>query len=328
MTALAHQFGLRPQANGALRQEDTPRVESLIRLVGSKISLRVMIYRGHVSSLRSLVILNSVEYPMPPSVAFCERMWARGLQVIFVERPGFGSTASLPTALFTKEMIANGATAATEAVILQKLIRQLELEDVVLLGMGSANPVSYRLAMIDPCVSLAVYSNVVFNKDILDVFRPKWLQQMFRQMVQSNAGLKITSMGFKHRLRHKPIEFYRHLMHQSAGDMAYLDANRDDFLAAARLFQNIDHALINFDMKMSLATDHILKDDFFRGRNAVALSGTETPDHWQTQLNSETARLGIPVAYAPAGDFLAPYASPDFFSALVETHSGGARASG
>ena len=93
MSALARELDPRPHANGALRQEDTPRVESLIRLVGSKISLRVMIYRGHVSSLRSLVILNSVEYPMPPSVEFCEHMWAKGLQVIFVERPGFGSTA-------------------------------------------------------------------------------------------------------------------------------------------------------------------------------------------------------------------------------------------
>lgn len=321
MTALARAPNKLTSSNGALRQEDSARRESFITLVGSSISLRVMIFRGHISQLRSLVILNSVEYPMPPSVEFCEKMWANGLQVVFIERPGFGSTRSLPKALFTAELVANGATATAEAVLLQKLIRQLELKNPVLLGMGSANPVGFRLTMIEPSISLSVYSNVVFNEDILDVFRPRWLQQMFRQMVQSKAGLKITSLGFKHRLRRKPIEFYRQLMHQSEGDITYLNSNQKDFLDAADLFQRIDHSLINFDMKMSLTTDQLLRDNFFGGSNAVALSGIETPEHWQAQLNSETARLGIPVVYAPSGDFLAPYASPDFLVSVIKEHT-------
>lgn len=318
MTALARVHKPQASADRAFQYEDAQRVDTLIKLDGSDIAFRVMIFRGSFSPLQPLVILNSVEYPMPPSVAFCEQMWANGFQVIFVERPGFGTTNGLPNVLFTKELVANGATATTEAVLLKQLLNQMGLKNTVLLGMGSANPVAYRLAMIEDTVALAIYSNVVFNKDILDVFRPKWLQHMFRQMVQSNAGLKITSLGFKHRLRHKPIEFYRHLMHQSDGDMAYLDENQPDFLRAADLFQSIDHALINFDMKMSLMTDHLLKDNFFAGMNALALSGVETPDHWQNQLNSETARLGIPVVYAPKGDFLAPYASSDFFVSVIK----------
>ncbi|MEL6828416.1 MAG: hypothetical protein AAFN91_19395 [Pseudomonadota bacterium] len=309
-------------AMDAAQQTPSARIESMISLGGSNIALRVMIYRGYISDLQPLVILNSVEYPMPPSVAFCEQMWANGLQVIFIERPGFGSSAGMPRALFTGELIEKGATASTEAVLIQKLIAQLELKPFVLLGMGSANPVCYRLSLISGRVSFSLFSNVVFNKDILDVFRPRWLQQMFRQMVHSQAGLKIATAGIKFRLRRKPLEFYRLLMHQSPGDVRYVNDNPADFIAAGQLFQHIDHATLDYDMRMSLKPDLILKDGLFAGRNAVAFSGTETPDHWRLQLDSEAERLGIPVAYAPHGDFLAPYASADFLLSLVQKHAG------
>lgn len=308
---------------GALRQEQSARIESYISLAGSTIALRVMIYRGYVSDLTPLVILNSVEYPMPPSVAFCEQMWANGLQVIFIERPGFGASSSLPGALFTDDLIADGATATTEAVLLQKLLAQLELKQIILLGMGSANPVAYRVSLISEDTALSIYSNVVFNKDILDVFRRKWLQHMFRQMVHSRAGLKIASTGIKFRMRRKPLDFYRLLMHQSDGDVAYVNANPADFVSASQRFQSVDQARIDCDMRMSLKPDPILKDGLFSACKAVAFSGLETPDHWRTQPDSEATRLNIPVAYAPHGDFLAPYASPDFLLSLIKEHRGG-----
>ena len=307
-----------PPVTGALRDKQSARAETFIHLKDSNIKLRVMIYRGQVSRLRPLVILNSVEFAMPPSIAFCEQMWANGLQVIFVERPGFGASTTLPKALFTDALIAKGATATTEAALMQDLMRELNLKDVILLGMGSANPVCYRLALLCNEISLSLYSNVVFNKDILDVFRPKWLQHMFRQTLQSKAGVKIASAGIKYRLRRKPVEFYRLLMHQSAGDVRYVNAHAADFVDAGRLFQSIDHATMECDLRMSLTPDALLKDGLFEDRNAIAFSGLETPDHWRAQLDSEAERLAIPVAYAPRGDFLAPYASPDFFLSVIK----------
>ena len=300
----------------------SPRHDEFVLLSGSSIEFRVMMYRGEVSRRRPLLILNSVEFSMPPSVEFCERMWARGMQVVFVERLGFGSSSALPGALLESGLIQSGATAAAEAVLVQTLISQLQLQDVVLLGMGSANPVCYRLSLMSPNISLSLYSNVVFNKDILDVFRPKWLQEMFRLMVHSSAGVKIASAGIKHRLRHKPLNFYRLLMHQSAGDVRYVDSNLADFVTAGQLFQLVDWKTIDYDMRTSLKPDPLLKDSLFSGVRAVAFSGVETPDHWQAQLNSEAVRLSIPVAYAPHGDFLAPYASPEFLVSVIERNIG------
>lgn len=305
---------------GALQLEQSARMESFVTLNGSGIALRVMIYRGYVSDLRPLIILNSVEYPMPPSIAFCEQMWANGVQVIFIERPGFGASSTLPSALFSDDLVAKGAAASAEAAVIQKLLSQLELKRIILLGMGSSNPVAYRVSLMSGDVAFSIFSNVVFNKDILDVFRPKWLQQMFRQMVHSKSGLKIASAGIKYRLRRKPLEFYRLLMHQSKGDVAYVNANSADFVAAGQRFQSVEQATIDCDMRMSLKPDPLLKDGLFSGRHAVAFSGTETPDHWRAQLDSEAARLNIPVAYAPRGDFLAPYASTDFFVSVIKEH--------
>ncbi|MCR9270038.1 MAG: hypothetical protein NXH72_08645 [Hyphomonadaceae bacterium] len=305
----------------ALEKEESPRVESLVSLGDSNITFRVMLYRGQPSHLRPLVILNSVEYAMPPSIAFCEQMWANGLQVIFVERPGFGTSTQLPSNLFADDLVATGATASTEAVLIHTLLTQLQLKNTVLLGMGSANPVCYRLSMMSPDIDLSLYSNVVFNKDILDVFRPKWLQQMFRQMVQSKSGLKIASAGIKFRMRRKPLEFYRLLMHQSDGDVAYINANSADFIAAGQRFQSVDQHTIDYDFRMSLQPDNLLKDNLFAGCNAIAFSGSETPDHWQKQLNSEADRLAIPVAYAPQGDFLAPYTAPDFLISVIRENT-------
>ena len=120
---------------GVQESQNSDRPETLISIGDSNIALRVMIYGERVSELRPLVILNSIEYAMPPSASFCEQMWANGYQVIFIERPGFGASSSLPSVLFADELISGGATATTEAVILQNLLEPLELKQVLLLGM-------------------------------------------------------------------------------------------------------------------------------------------------------------------------------------------------
>ena len=74
---------------------DTPG-EDLMALGAGILALRVIIHRTDISDRRPLVILNSVDYPMPPSEDFCDRKWAEGYQVIFVERPGFGRSRGLP----------------------------------------------------------------------------------------------------------------------------------------------------------------------------------------------------------------------------------------
>lgn len=298
--------------------EGSNRLDEVMALGQSGIQIRVMKYGEEASGHQPFVILNSIDFPMPPSEQFCDRMWRSGFRVIFIERPGFGTSTPLPDVLLRSENIQKGAASMAEAAILQEVFRRLSLEDFVLLGMGSANSVCYRLAMICPMVTLAIFSNAVFNQNILDVFRPNWFQAMLRQTIQSKAGLQIASFGVKYRLRRNPEGFYRQVLQKSAGDLRYLQNNLSDFEQAAELFQNIEAQTIEYDLNMSLKPDALLKDGLFETTNAVAFSGLETTDHWKSQLNQEAKRLGIDVKYAPNGDLYAPYASPEFLLDVIK----------
>ena len=304
--------------------ESLNRSEQVISLGMSGLRVRVMEYGKPDMDRRALVILNSIDFPMPPSEEFCERMWQSGLKVVFIERPGFGTSSALPDVLLKSETIRKGAASMAEAAILQEVFRRLALKDFVLLGMGSANSVCYRLAMISPLISLSIFSNAVFNQNILDVFRPNWFQAMLRQTIQSKAGLQIASFGVKFRLRKNPESFYRQVLQKSAGDLRYLQHNLVDFSRAAELFQHIEASTIEYDLNMSLKPDPLLKNGLFEALNAVAFSGLETTDHWKSQLNSEAERLGLAVEYAPHGDLYAPYASPDFLLKVIADRLGDA----
>jgi pimeloyl-ACP methyl ester carboxylesterase len=299
--------------------------ENLMAIGSGSLALRVIIHRTDISDRRPLVVINSVDYPMPPSEDFCERMWSAGYQVIFVERPGFGSSRGLPKELAKDYHIRSGAAVSTEAALILTLTRQLKLQDIVLLGMGSANPVCYRLARLCPEIELSVFSNAMFNQNIWGVFRPKWFQSMLRQTVSSKPGLYFATYGIKHQMRKAPLSFYRQLLQKSPGDLKYFEDNKSDFVKGSRLFRKIEAATFNYDLKMSLTHDQTLHDRFFEDVNAVILSGQETTELWQSELHKEADRLDLPVEYAPSGDLYAPYVSPDAFLNTIDRHSKSSR---
>ena len=291
------------------RREHGPRAMQSIRVSGSSINIDVMIYKGALTDLRPLLIINSLDLPMPPSETFCDEMWETGYQVIFVRRPGFGSTRALPAALLADDAVQSGAAAVAEAALINALIQTLGLDDLVLMGIGSANPVCFRLSKLNSDIKLSIFANPTFNQDIWDVFRPQWLQAMLRQTLISKSGLKIATQGLKSILRSRPVWFYKQLVQKSAGDLKYVIDNTQDFEISSKLLQNVTPETVFYDIRMSLVADPLLKDDFFKGTRAVILSGSETTERWQSQLNQEADRLGMPVVYAPAGDMFVPYAS-------------------
>lgn len=299
----------------------------MMHLAESNIALRVVIHRNALTDRRPLVIINSVDFPMPPSFAVREQLWLAGYQTIFIERPGFGSSRGLPAALMNDQSIRSGATVATEAALLYALLDQMQLKNVVLLGMGSGNPVCYRLASMSPNIELSIFSNPMFNQDVWSVFRPTWFQGMLRQTVVSKAGLKFAAYGVKYQMRKAPLSFYRQLLQKSPGDLDYLKTNPDAFVSASRLFAKIELDTFNYDLKMSLTRDDRLVDSFFAGLNAVIFTGEETTDIWKSELAAEAKRLSLPVTYAPHGDLYAPYASPEALIETIKTHSQAERAS-
>lgn len=297
-----------------------PRTVRRVTIDNSSIEIDVMIYRHEISDLTPLVIVNSIELPMPPSQAFCDLMWQAGFQVIFVRRPGFGGAPGLPAALMTIREVQNGAAAITEAALLQRLLETLELKQVVLLGLGTGNSVCVRLSKLSANVQYSIFSNPLFHQDVWEIVRPRWMQSMVRQMLVSKGGLRFTVMGLKSALKRNPSWFYRQFAQKSAGDQDYVAENMTDFEAAATLMQNIAPETVYYDLQMALVIDANVDSNFFRDVEGVILCGTETTEDWKRQIQSQSERLDFPIVFAPSGDLFVPYKSPETLLELIEPH--------
>ena len=297
-----------------------PRLMRRVLIGETSIAVDVMIYRGALTELQPLVIVNSLELPVPPSDSFCQQMWRAGYQVIFFRRIGFGGAPGLPTALLTEREVKNGAAVTAEAALLKLLIETLDLRHAVLLGMGTSNPVCFRLSKLCPDIEFSIFSNPLFNQAVWEIIRPPWLQSMMRQTVGSRSGLKIAVMGLKATLKRNPMMFYRQFAQKSPGDGDYIAANSDDFHSSSQLLQNVSPDTVYYDLRMSLIEDTLLEADYFDEVDAIILAGIETTDDWKRHIRTEADRLSLPVTFAPSGDLFVPYASPESLLEILETN--------
>ncbi|MCA8901866.1 MAG: hypothetical protein KDA53_11525 [Hyphomonas sp.] len=255
---------------------------------------------------RPLILLNSLEYPGPAPHSFTGPASARGFRTIVVRRPGFGRNAPLPDPV-------------QQAALVMEFIERGGFRDAVLVSNGTANPVGYRIAGVSPCVALSVFANCAFNHPIMSEFQPAWFARALEQALQSPAGARLTLMG----LRSSWGVFGRRWVHEtvlrkSAGDIAFLRDHADladD--AIDDLVARIDARTFAMEIGASLNHDALLQDACFEGVPALTVSGEETSDQWKAGIESEAARLGLPVAYLPSGDALTVFQSGPQFLDLV-----------
>lgn len=313
-----HQNSAAPTA--ALNSRSNYRAFKLVELEPTSITFEVMFYRGGIHELRPLVILNSVEYPVPPSEQFCAHLWAAGYQVIYVRRPGFGRTTCLPDALLHPDQIKNSAAVATEAALLSKLIDKLSIKNVTLMARGSANPVAYRLCILSPAIGLSVFVNPAFNQDVYEKFDPDWIKSMLGQLVSTRGGLSISIRGLKAVLKTRPHWLYRQVADNSQGDLRYIDENQSDITQSALALQSMSPSTVFYEFSNSLNDDPLLRDGLFEEMNTVAVSAHETRPDWLSGLGREADRLAVPLELAELGNYFVPYATPTFLINILQKY--------
>ena len=290
-------------------------------MTGTSLELEVMIHRQKLANRTPLLIICSIDFPVPPSIAFCEMMWQAGYQVVFCRRPGFGHLPGLPEALLAKPQVKNQSAIASESALFSLLINTLELENFVLLGLGTSNSICYRLLQLHPEVKFCIFANPLFHPAIWNVIKPAWLKQMIRQTLMSRSGLKIAVSGLKAVLGRDPIWFYRQFAQKSPGDQDYVKQNEADFRTAGLLLQNISAKTFYYDLQNALVEDTRWDPEITRTLNAVILSGEETTEKWKASIISEANRLGLAITFAKAGDLFVPYVSPDVLLEVLNAHA-------
>lgn len=302
---------------GAGKDQMDGRSFQTIRVGEQAFVFDCMIYGGGPGEKQPLLIFHSIEFPMPPSEVFCQTMWDAGLQVIFARRPGYGATSPLPEVMMTKGPVASGATAIAEAAMLRALVSKLELKNVILMAVGSSNPICYRLVHMLSELEQVLFVNPIFNQDIMQVFHPAWFREMLKQIVSSRSGLRVAEAGMKLLIKNDPIAYYRTILRKSPGDMAYVDAHACDYQHAGLIALETNAAMLYYDAIMCLTEDPLLKDGYFDGVKTSILIGKETTDHWRTEMEKEASRLGLPLHRASVGDIFCAYASPDDVLAIL-----------
>ncbi len=309
-----------------MSREDTTDTRSFDHypIDGLSSVIEAMVYGEPFGARPPLFILNSHEFFMPPSEAFCETAWAAGYQTVFIRRPGIVGSTPLPDVLTQVSAVRSGAAATAEAAMLGRFISQYTRPGAVVLSLGGSNPVAYRLSHFCRDVALFVFANPTFNQNVWGSFSPDWFRRILEQVISSKSGVHVSSLGIKHFLRRDPVAFFRQILTQSPGDLAYLDAHQPDFIAAGALAQTATTAQLHYELSINFQLDPLLKPDVFQGRPVLVVSGEEGTTSWVDGLTLECRRLNVPLALLPSGFIFGPYHQPERFFDLIarSVHAG------
>jgi len=284
------------------------------------IKLEVMDYVKDAKELRPLLILSPIEFPFPPSVEFCETMKQNGYRVIFIRRLGFGETPGLPHQLLTETNVKNGAAMMAEVAVIMRVIASMGLDDVVLLGISSANSICYRLCQTCPKIKLSVFSHPIFNQDTIETLRPVWIQPIARQILLTKQGFRLAARGLRFKIRRNAISFYDDFYAKSSADLKYRQDNEEDFVAAAKFVAEIAAETLYYEVFHTMAQDAFLRDGLFLNVPSVVLAGRETTPEWLANSESEANRLKVPFVKAPKGGIFTAYAAPEALVEVINTH--------
>lgn len=280
-----------------LRQWQTARVGP------SKRQLEYMQFGG--DHLRPLVFLHSVEYPNSPTWGFCADAAESGFGTFAIRRPGFGGSERV-------------SGIAEQVEVLNHFLDEAGLENVVLISVGSACPMGYRLAALSERVSYSAYVNCVFNRDILNEFQPQWLGPIMVQALGNAAGARFSLEALRQIVSRFGAQwFYETCGQKSPGDVSFARNHLKDMQTAWEVGSAIHSDTFRDEVYYSLNDDPFLTDGLFAGKNAIALSGIETTATWRAGFEAESQRLEIPVGYLPSGDLFAAYQSGETLLAIL-----------
>lgn len=257
--------------------------------------------------LRPLVFLTSIEYPVAPPWGFCIDAANAGFGVYSIRRPGFGASDAV-------------TSIDQQAAVLEAFFDEAGLENVVLVSVGSANPVGARLALKSRRVTFSVFANCVFNRDVMGEFRPAWFGRLLSQTTESRSGARISLGAIRQAGRQFGSQwFFQTCFQKSPGDVSYVKTYPREMAEAWDVASAISSETYQQELHPSLKGDPFLTDGLFSNIPCMAISGRETTDTWKTGFESEARRLGVPVSYLTSGDIMVVYQSGTELLALLKT---------
>lgn len=231
---------------------------------------------------RPVIILHSLEYGYLPSEDMIAEARKAGINLIFPLRPGFGETTSTGSI--------DGA-----AKLLAEFIRILDLKDAILVGQSTSSPLALEIQTLSARVAKTVLINYgldVANK--LSAIQPKWLSGLLRMGLSSRAGFAFgaRSLGSISET-FGGIRFYRMMYRNQPHDLAYLDANTQNFQLISDYLYGADLTHTRLDLETAFLenprTAHLLS----QASSLIVLNSMDQQGVGPEASKAAAERLGL-----------------------------------
>ena len=240
-------------------------------------------YRRYGSSSgHPVIVLHSTEYGYMPSRRMIEAARARHLNLIFPIRPGFGDTTAAPTLQEAANLMA-------------EFIRVLRLEDVTLVGLSMAAPLTLMVQDRNARIGQTLLVNYGLNvSDKLKGIQPNWIRGLLRMALNSASSFAFGVSTLTSMIRtFGGKRFYRMLYRSQSSDLKYVEANSDAFSAMADYIAKSDRTNARLDIQSAFLPNPDLDELLSRAGSVVVLNGAQQHGIGIEESKADAERLGV-----------------------------------
>lgn len=248
-----------------------------------------MEYRRYGASTgRPVMVLHSLEYGYVPSEAMVDAARDQGANLIFPIRPGFGATTATSS-------IEDAARALVE------FIRVLDLQDVVLIGLSTAAPLTLAVQDGNSRIGQTLLVNYGLNvDDKLQAIQPNWIRGMLRMSLSSAASFAFGARTVSSMIRtFGGVRFYRMLYRNQETDQTYLETNSETFQLNADYIARADRTNVHLDIKSAFLPNPAIEDLLSRAKSVSVINSTDQHGVGPEASKADAERLGVTFKTVP-----------------------------
>ena len=240
-------------------------------------------YRRYGSSSgHPVIVLHSTEYGYVPSQRMIEAARARHLNLIFPIRPGFGDTTAAPTLQEAADLMA-------------EFMRVLRLEDVTLIGLSMAAPLTLLIQDRNARVGQTLLVNYGLNvSDKLNGIQPNWIRGLLRMALNSAASFAFGVTTLTSMIRtFGGKRFYRMLYRNQNSDLTYVESHPDAFSEMADYIARSDRTNARLDIQSAFLPNPDLDELLARAGSVMVLNGAQQHGVGVEKSKADAERLGV-----------------------------------
>lgn len=278
---IANALGAAAPSQHALLPSSGAAHQSEVRVVG-KLGHEVEFRRYGLAGGHPVMILHSLEYGYVPSDLMIKCASARGLNLIFPIRPGFGATSA-------------GSSTQEDAEILKALIEALDLRDLTLIGLSFSGPLALAVQDKNPRVAQTGLINYGLNaKDKMENIHPKWVRGMLRMGLNSTASFSFGANTALSMIKSfGGLRFFRTVYHNQESDQKFVEANTPLFEMFADYISNANRETLRKEIQSALLPNPRVDRQIARAQKLTAMISCDQNGVGFEETKADAKRLGL-----------------------------------